>query len=116
MDSNDFLANTGVAVLALVLVAIWIGMVVLGVRFAKKKNRSPHWMWFGLHPVGALVVLIVMASLSPQRECPRCCRKVPAEASVCSYCKHEFLQEAAVEREPGRLFPITPAAPRPPGV
>jgi hypothetical protein len=33
--------------LAVVIIALslYIGLIVLGVKMAKRKNRSPHWFW-----------------------------------------------------------------------
>lgn len=81
--------------LSIVLIAIWAGVVVLGVRIAKSKGRSPHWMWFGLHPIGALIVLIIMGALKPLKICPECARKSPAVARLCPFCRHVFAQMAA---------------------
>lgn len=71
---------------AFVIVAVYVGLIILGVRLAKSKNRSPHWMWFAIHPIGLVVVLIVMACLSPLKRCPQCARTVHRDARLCSFC------------------------------
>lgn len=74
----------------LIGLGIWVSLIVFGVKAAKKKNRSPHWMWFGLHPVGALVVFIVMMCLSPAKLCPQCARRSPPGARICPFCAYSF--------------------------
>ena len=48
----------------LLFMAFWITPVVFGIRAARKKLRSPHWMWFGVHPIGGWITFAVLASLS----------------------------------------------------
>jgi hypothetical protein len=87
---NDDGAAAAIAIMAilfvLILLGAWISLVVFGIKAAIKKNRSPHWMWFGVHPVGALVVFIVMMVIEPLKLCPRCARPTPTGAQVCPYC------------------------------
>jgi len=75
---------------ALIFLAVYTGLIVLGVRLAKSKKRSPHWMWFALHPIGLLVVLIVMACLQPLKECPQCAQKMKPHARLCAFCGYRF--------------------------
>jgi hypothetical protein len=77
-------------ILAIVLLALWIPPIVLGIRIAKKKNRSPHWMWFGFHPFFGWVAFAVLASLPPLKECSQCAEKVKAHAKICPYCMTPF--------------------------
>jgi len=43
----------------LLILAIWIVPVPLGIKKAKQKGHSPHWMLFGIFPMyGWLVFLI----------------------------------------------------------
>ncbi len=62
----------GLAILYVVcLLALWIVPVVLGVRAAKEKGRSPHWMWFGLHPVSGWITYFWLRSARPvERRAP----------------------------------------------
>lgn len=46
MKPEDLVGLIVVLVIIVVVLAVYIGLVVLGVRIAKSKNRSPHWMWF----------------------------------------------------------------------
>jgi hypothetical protein len=39
---------------------IWILPIVLGVRAARRKGVSPHWMWFGVHPLGAWIAFLII--------------------------------------------------------
>ena len=36
---------------AAAFLAFWIAPVILGVKWARRKGISPHWMWFGIYPV-----------------------------------------------------------------
>ena len=76
--------------IVLILVGIWLFLVVFGVKTAKEKNRSPHWMWFGVHPLGALIAFIVLKCVDPLKLCPQCARTSPPAARVCPYCTHTF--------------------------
>lgn len=82
-------------IISLVILAVYAGLIILGVRLAKSKNRSPHWMWFAVHPIGLVVVLIVMACLSPLKRCPQCARTVHREARLCSFCGYAFTADAS---------------------
>ncbi|HEV2022982.1 MAG TPA: zinc ribbon domain-containing protein [Terriglobales bacterium] len=96
-DQGQAVAIIAVLVMVLIFLGIWACLIVFGVKAANKKHRSPHWMWFGIHPVGALIAFIVMMCLDPLRLCPQCGRPVPSGARVCPYC----------------AFSLAPAAPPP---
>ena len=92
--------NDDAPALALILVVLlfvliffgaWASLIYFGVKTAKKKNRSPHWMWFGVHPVGALVVFIVMMVIEPLKLCPNCAHPTPTGAQVCPYCAYSLV-------------------------
>lgn len=89
-DKPEVIVALAGLLVILIGLGIWVSLIVFGVKAAKKKNRSPHWMWFGIHPVGALVVFIVMICLSPARLCPQCARRSPPGARVCPFCAHNF--------------------------
>jgi hypothetical protein len=40
--------------------ASWIVPLILGVKWAKRNRVSPHWMWFGLHPLGAWIAFPII--------------------------------------------------------
>ena len=52
MRPDDIVGLVIVLVIFAIFLSVYIGLIVLGVRMAQRKNRSPHWMWFAIHPVG----------------------------------------------------------------
>lgn len=40
--------------------ASWIASVILGIKWAKRNQVSPHWMWFGIHPAGAWIAFPII--------------------------------------------------------
>lgn len=56
---------------------IWITPIVVGVKSAKSKGLSPHWMWFGVHPLGGWIAYIVVA-----------CRR--GRDAMCTSCGHTW--------------------------
>lgn len=95
-------------VLGLAAVALYIVMVVDGVKVAKQKGRSPHWMWFALHPVGGVIVYICLRGVKPLQRCPRCGTQVPLFVEVCPACRHAFVgslpeRSAVIPAETGTL-------------
>lgn len=69
---------------------LWVWPITAGLKAARKKNRSPHWMWFGIYPLGGWIAYAVLRSVKPLRECPHCAEKVKAHARQCPYCGHQF--------------------------
>jgi hypothetical protein len=69
------------------VILLWGLPIVLGVQVAERKGYSPHWMWFGLHPVGGWVAFIVLSCLPPRIRCPACMQSVSVKYSVCPYCR-----------------------------
>jgi hypothetical protein len=84
--------NDTVAVVSVLLGLglLWILPIVLGIRQARAKGRSPAWMWFGVNPIGAWIVYGVMSFLPPLRRCPRCARSTKADAETCPNCMTPF--------------------------
>jgi hypothetical protein len=79
--------------IVLVSIAVFACRIVpipLGIRAAKKRNRSPHWMWFGAYPILGWIAFALLSSLPPLKECPQCAEKVKAHAKVCRYCTYRF--------------------------
>lgn len=112
MNNNDAAAAFLGFIIIAVVIGGYIALVILGVRTAKRKNRSPHWMWFGLHPVGLIIVLIVLASVGPLKECPRCAQKAKAYARLCAYCGTalaDFAPPPQAQQFP-QVFPQTNAS------
>lgn len=73
----------------IIFVLLWIGPIIGGVIVAKKKNRSPHWFWFGIWPGVGMWMLIIFLFLKPVEICENCKKKIPADAKVCPYCAKE---------------------------
>lgn len=40
-----------IAVGVLIVLPLWIFFITRGIKAAKESGRSPHWMWFGIHPL-----------------------------------------------------------------
>jgi hypothetical protein len=93
-DQGQATAIIVVLFIVLIFLGIWASLIVFGVKAAKKKHRSPHWMWFGIHPVGALIAFIVMMCLDPLQVCPQCGRPVPSGARICPFCAYSFVPAA----------------------
>lgn len=89
---------------ALIALSIWGTLIYLGIRAARKRNRSPHWMWFGIHPMGALIACIVMHCLSPLQVCPQCKQKSQPGARVCPFCSYSFQQPAPMATAAANRF------------
>src|SRR6266478_6196105 len=90
MRDDDITGLVIALVIVVVMLAVYIGLIVLGVTMARRKNRSPHWMWFAIHPLGLLITLIVMASLSPLKRCPQCRQTTQEHAHLCGFCGYNY--------------------------
>ena len=83
--------NEIIPVLAfLLLVIVWVYPIVRGISVAREKRYSTAWMWFGIHPVSGWIAYLVLKSLPPLKECPRCAEKVKDHARVCAYCLYDY--------------------------
>jgi len=107
MNPDDAIGLVVALVIVAVALTIYIGLIVLGVNIAKRKNRSPHWMWFAVHPLGLLITLIVMASLPPMKRCPHCAQTARPEARLCGFCGYNYFM-------PGAYMPPQPPVYMPP--
>jgi hypothetical protein len=77
--------------LILVLIVVgWVLPICLGVGAAKRKNYSPHWMWFGIHPISGWIACIVLLCIRPQIQCPNCGGFVRVNFRICPYCHVEL--------------------------
>jgi amino acid transporter len=101
MKPDDVIGLVVALVFFVVVLTVYIALIVLGVNIAKRKNRSPHWMWFAIHPLGLLITLIVMASLSPLKRCPQCAQTTQTHARLCPFCGYNFTM-------PGSFTPQQP--------
>jgi uncharacterized membrane protein HdeD (DUF308 family) len=70
--------------------AIWITPIVLGVRAARKKNYSPCWMLFGIHPLLGWIACIVLLCAPPRIRCSNCGGLVTVNFRICPYCHAEL--------------------------
>lgn len=91
MRDDEIIGLVVTLAIMVVVLAVYIGLIVLGVNIAKRKNRSPHWMWFAVHPLGLLITLIVMASLSPLKRCPHCAQTTQQHARLCGFCGYNYV-------------------------
>ena len=108
-DSGAVLAGLFAMMFILVLLAGWVALIVFGVQEARRKNRSPHWFWFGLHPLGALITFIVMKTISPLKRCARCMQAAPLYAQLCPYCQAPYAAAQAAGVSAGYVPPPPPA-------
>jgi len=90
MREDEVISLIIALVIVVIALAVYIGLIVLGVTMAKRKNRSPHWMWFAVHPLGLVITLIVMACLSPLKRCPQCAQTTQQHAHLCGMCGYNF--------------------------
>ena len=106
MRDDEVIGLVITLVIAVVVLTVYIGLIVLGVNIAKRKNRSPHWMWFAIHPLGLLITLIVMASLSPLKRCPQRAQTTPMHARLCGFCGYNYTAPGAfTPQQPGVYLP-----------
>lgn len=90
---------------ALVFITLgWVLPIWLGLRAARRNNRSGLWMWFGFHPIGGWIAFSVLASLPPLKMCPQCGEKAKAHAKICPYCMSQFEEQPRSPR-PGDAKP-----------
>src|SRR5712664_3765720 len=104
MKPEDAVGLVFALVIMVAVLTIYIGLVVLGVKMAIRKNRSPHWMWFAIHPLGLLITLIVMASLSPLKRCPQCRQTTQMHARLCPFCGYSFAMPGTIAPPPPPVY------------
>jgi hypothetical protein len=85
-----FVFLAGLVLLAMVATLGWVLPICLGVREARKKNYSPLWMLFGIHPLGGWIAFIVLACLPPRVQCRNCGGFVEANFRVCPFCRADL--------------------------
>jgi Zn finger protein HypA/HybF involved in hydrogenase expression len=69
---------------------LWVLPISLGIRAANRKGYSPHWMWFGIHPVGGWIAAIVLMSLPARVQCRNCGGFVARYFRLCPHCHAEL--------------------------
>jgi F0F1-type ATP synthase membrane subunit c/vacuolar-type H+-ATPase subunit K len=76
---------------ALIFIALgWVLPIWLGLRAARRNNRSGLWMWFGFHPIGGWIAFAVLTSLPALKTCTQCGEKAKSHAKICPYCMTQF--------------------------
>jgi len=65
----------------------WILPIALGVRVARRRNLSPLWMLFGIHPLGGWIACLVLALCRGKVECPTCGGYVRRNFRQCPFCQ-----------------------------
>ncbi len=85
---------------ALSILGFWVLPIVLGIKAARRNNRSPHWMWFGVHPLGAWIAFLVLQFSAPLKRCSNCGETVKVFAKICPYCTTPFGEPPAALPEP----------------
>jgi hypothetical protein len=83
---HHFLAILCVLFWVMLFVVLWIVPIPLGIGCAIRKHYSPYWMWFGLHPLGGWIALVVLASLPARVVCGHCGGYVGGNFCLCPYC------------------------------
>lgn len=74
----------------LALLCLWVLPIWLGLKAARRNHRSPHWMWFGVHPFGAWIAFLVLQFAAPLKACAQCGERVKSHARICPYCTTPF--------------------------
>jgi hypothetical protein len=85
------------AIIILLVISLWIIPIPLGIRKAKQKNRSPHWMWFGILPIYGLVVFLILLFIPAVKICPNCKEKNKIYAKTCQRCNNKFDESTVIE-------------------
>jgi uncharacterized membrane protein YhaH (DUF805 family) len=85
------------AIIILFVLSLWIVPIPLGIRRAKQKNRSPHWMWFGILPIYGWVVFLILSFIPAVKICPNCKEKNKIYAKTCQRCNSKFDESTVVE-------------------
>ena len=78
----------GLILAVVLLYFIWLFPVRRGVRVAKDKGISPHWMWFGLHPLGAWIAFLILRYGVKREPCVACGHPINPRAPFCVVCGH----------------------------
>ena len=87
------------------VIAFWGTPIFFGIRTAKKKNLSPNWMWFGIHPFFGWIAFAILAGSKPKNACPNCGEILKAHAKVCAYCNTPF-DETTIPHETNTPAPL----------
>jgi hypothetical protein len=84
----------------LLIIAIWIVPIPLGIKKAKQKELSPHWMWFGIFPIYGWLVFLILCLVPKTKRCKNCGEKNKLYAKTCQRCNNVFEESTIVEYKP----------------
>lgn len=80
-----------------ILFLFWVLPVMGGIRTAKRRGFSPHWMWAGIHPFFAWLMWGILACL---KRCPACGKMVGVYSRFCPLCSTSFAAGDAGQASP----------------
>jgi len=89
-------------IILLIIFIIWILPIIIGVKIAKKKHISPHFMWIGILPIWGLIVMTIICLLPELKICSKCTEKNKKYARYCQKCNNEF-EESSITSPPNKL-------------
>lgn len=69
-------------------IMLWILPIIWGVKWARRKGISPHWMWFGVHPLGAWIAFAVIRWAVRRQRCRACGHTIRSGSAYCPGCGH----------------------------
>lgn len=92
---ND--AIIGLLVMA-TLIPLWIIPIRLGIQWAHRKGISPHWMWFGIHPVGGWIAFAVIRWGVNRIDCSSCNTPIPVTVQFCPNCNASVSEQLKSKR------------------
>jgi len=84
----------------LLILTIWIVPVPLGIKKAKQKELSPHWMWFGIFPIYGWLVFFILCWVPKTKKCANCGEKNKLYARTCQRCNNAFEESTIIEYKP----------------
>jgi WD40 repeat protein len=65
--SDGPLMGVGLLLLDTGVITLWVLPIVWGVKWARYKGLSTSWMWFGVHPLGGWIALVVIRWVASPR-------------------------------------------------
>ena len=84
----------------ILILAIWIVPIPLGIKKAKQKGHSPHWMWFGIFPIYGWLVFLILCLVPKMKKCANCGEKNKLYAKTCQRCNNAFEESTVIEYKP----------------
>ena len=86
--------------MVLLILAIWIVPIPLGIKKAKQKGHSAHWMWFGIFPMYGLLVFLILCIVPKIKKCAHCGERNKVYAIYCQRCNNVFEESTIIEYKP----------------